>query len=104
MKSILCCAILILPAAHGASRKPAENSATTVPPKARVVAIQPKKTKILVSTSGSASANKAKPAEAAVPKVVAARAIPSYDWRLSPKFQKTGKEDTTWGFMLRRPF
>lgn len=107
MKSILYCAVLTLPAAYGAPRHPSPNSTTTVPPKARVVVVHPKKTKVLVSTSGASAVDKAKSAQEAkstVPRVVAARAVPSNSWRLSPKFQKSGKEDTTWGFMFNRRF
>jgi hypothetical protein len=108
VKSILCCAILILPAAaHGASPKISGKPAASVPPKARVVVMPPRKTKILVSTSTSSAAAKEKAAQAeknTVPKVVAARPVASNDWRWIPKFQKTGKEDTTWGFLLKRPF
>ena len=107
MKSIICCAILTLPAAHGAPRQLPTNSATSVPPKARVVAAHPKKTKLHVSVLGEAAADKSKAIQAAktsVPKVVAARPIPSNRWYWFPKFQKSGKEDTTYGFMLKRRF
>lgn len=107
MKSIICCAILTLPAVHGAPRQLPTNSANPVPPKARVVTAHPKKTKVHVSVLGDAAADKAKAVQAAkanVPKVVAARTIPSNRWHWFPKFQKTGKEDTTYGFMLKRRF
>jgi hypothetical protein len=107
VKSILCCAILILPAAHGAPRKVSGKPSSAVPPKARVVVVQPKKTKVLVSTSAASAADKEKAAQAekdTVPKVVAARPVASNSWRWIPKFQKSGKEDTTWGFLLKRPF
>jgi len=107
VKAIICCAFLTLPAAHGAPRPSSTNSATAVPPRARVVEVRPKKTKIRVSVLGDAAVNKTKAVQAAkatVPKVVAARPTPSNRWYWFPKFQKTGKEDTTCGFMLKRCF
>jgi hypothetical protein len=107
VKSILCCAILILPAAHGAPRKISGKTTAAVPPRARVVDVPPRKTKILVSSSATSAVGKEKSSQAeknTVPKVVAARPIASNGWRWVPKFQKSGKEDTIWGFLLKRPF
>jgi hypothetical protein len=107
VKSILCCAILILPAAHGAPRKNSGKPTASVPPKARVVVVPPRKTRILVSTAAISPVGREKAALAeknTVPKVVAVRPVASNRWRWIPKFQKSGKEDTTWGFILKRPF
>jgi hypothetical protein len=107
VKSILCCAILLLPAAYGAPQKVSAKPAAAVPPKARVVAEPARKSKVHVSSSTASAAQKQKAAQAekdTVPKVVAARPVASNSWRWIPKFQKTGKEDTTWGFLLKRPF
>lgn len=107
MKPILCCAILILPAAHGSPLKISGNSTVAAPPKARVVSVPPKRAKILVSTSGAARVDAGKAAQEEknlVPKVVAVRPVASNSWRWFPKFQKSGREDTTWGFIIKRPF
>ncbi len=107
MKSILCCAILILPVAQAAPRKISAKPADAAPPKARVVEVQPKKNKILASNGATSPVEKATAAQAeknTIPKVVNARPVPSSRWRWFPKFQKSGKEDTTWGFIFKRPF
>jgi hypothetical protein len=107
VKSIFCCALLLLPVAHGAPRKVSGKPTAAVPPKARVVGEPVRKTKVLVSSSTTSPNDKQKSArkeENTVPKVVAARPVASNSWSWIPKFQKTGKEDTTWGFLLKRPF
>jgi hypothetical protein len=107
LKSVLCCALLLLPTAHGAPRKVSGKPTASVPPKARVVVEPTRKNKGSVSTSIAAAAGKQKAAAAeknTVPKVVAARPVATNSWRWIPRFQKTGKEDTTWGFLLKRPF
>jgi hypothetical protein len=96
-----------VPAADGAPTKVSGKPAAAVPPKARVVAEPTRKSKVLVSSSTASPAGKEKAAKVeknTVPKVVAARPVASNSWRWVPRFQKTGKEDTTWGFLLKRPF
>ena len=89
MRFIVLCAILLLPAAYA------------IPPKARVVTKPDQGTKVLVSKTADSAAGKVKDT---TPKVVAARPVSCKKWRWVPKFQKSGKEDTTWGFLFRRPF
>ncbi|MGL5017468.1 MAG: hypothetical protein ACRDBP_05000 [Luteolibacter sp.] len=89
MKSIVCCTLFLLSIVQAA------------PPKARVVPEPARKTHFISNQTANPAANKAKPA---TPKVVAARPIPSKSWRWVPKFQKSGRDDTLWGFLLRKPF
>jgi hypothetical protein len=86
---MILCAVLLLPVTYA------------TPPKARVVAEPHRKTAAPVSASPNSTDKKEK---ATTPKVVTARPVPSKKWRWVPKFQKSGKEDTTWGFLFRRPF
>lgn len=100
MKFFLFFALLAIPAAQGAPRSLSANKAASLPPKARVVENHPKTEKLYVSTSGASSTAKGKPA--------ASKVVPSSptanDWHLTPKFEEGGKDDTTYGFLLKRRF
>ena len=100
VKSILCCALLSIPAAHGAPRHFSGNSAAIVPPKA--VVVHPTKEKIYVSIAGETATDKAKSAK--TPKATVPKVVTPDIWHFSPKFVDEGKEDTTYGFMLKRKF
>jgi hypothetical protein len=63
------------------------------------------KGKTYVSTAGASTVNKAKPARAAkAAKPAAPKSIVSPHWSFIPKFQDGGKDDSIYGFMLKRRF
>ena len=104
LKSVLCCALLTIPAAHGEPRH-FSNSTAVVPPKAHPVTGYPTKEKIYVSVSGATTIDKAKPQvdKSATPKVVNSHATPN-SWHFVPKVVEGGKEDTTYGFIMNHRF
>ena len=78
-----------------------------MPPKALPVIVHPTTEKIYVSVSGATTMDKTKSVQAkksAAPKVTGSRAAAPDHWQLAPKFEKGGKDDTTYGFMLNHRF
>ncbi|MEO5714004.1 MAG: hypothetical protein ABIT37_11005 [Luteolibacter sp.] len=107
MKSILCVALLTIPAAHGQARSFSLKKPVIAPLKALPVALHPTKEKIYVSTSGATATDNTKAVQggkSAAPKVVQPRATAANNWHFSPKFEKGGKADSTFGLMLNHRF
>jgi len=98
VKSILCIALLAIPAAHAQPRPLSLKKTTVAPLKALPVAGHPTKEKIYVSTSAANKTSKSAP-----PKVVQPR-ITATPWHFSPKFEKGGKADSVFGLMLNHRF
>ncbi|MEO7099197.1 MAG: hypothetical protein ABI162_07530 [Luteolibacter sp.] len=106
LKSVLCCALLTLPAAHGEPRH-FSNSAAILPPKAHPPTGYPTKEKIYVSVSGATTVDKTKSVQAtkaAAPKVSISHPATPNSWHFVPKVVDGGKEDTTYGFILNHRF